>query len=98
LGTLPQEEQARREAFQHQFNPHLNAFNERLLSTSRHISEHRIGASPGPEHEKSTPHGQAVEVIISALKRRLSKPRHVTACLPRSRKPGFFSLDWPGFF
>jgi hypothetical protein len=78
--------------------PHLNAFNERLLSTSRHISEHRIGASPGPEHEKSTPHGQAVEVIISALKRRLSKPRHVTACLPRSRKPGFFSLDWPGFF
>jgi hypothetical protein len=45
-GTVPQEEQVRREAFQDQFNPQLHAFNGRLLSTSRHMSEHRSGAPP----------------------------------------------------
>jgi hypothetical protein len=32
--TVPPEEQVRRKAFQDQFNPHLDAFNESLLSTS----------------------------------------------------------------
>jgi hypothetical protein len=41
---LPAEEQVRRREFQRQFGPHLKAFDQLLVSTSRHISEHRTGS------------------------------------------------------
>lgn len=44
--ALHAEEQNRRREFQGQFDPLLKAFDGRLLSTSRHISEHRTGAPP----------------------------------------------------
>jgi hypothetical protein len=46
FNALPAEEQDRRREFQGQFDPLLKVFDDRLLSTSRHISEHRTGAPP----------------------------------------------------
>jgi hypothetical protein len=46
LDALSVDEQNRRRAFQLQFDPHLTAFNQRPLSTSRNISEHRTGYAP----------------------------------------------------